>query len=406
MKIQNSSVLMSSAHQETFYEQKETLTMEATKSKDAVGAILTLSQEAKGKSLKEAMVDYQKQEKESAKQKQQENEMRFLQKMAEQLKANQTQGQYDLPDEYDMKIKMLRRILASLRGEEIPEDCKIKPREQGNVLDLRSAQYRKYAGSAFRIDADKVISLGEISLNRQEANGAGAIQIGTNGTGTTWQRITATSGFSCEAESTTFASKGLVHTADGRNIDFHIEVSMSRAFMQQIDMIEVKDYIKTDPLMINLDTNIASVSDQKFFFDLDADGKEEQISFAGKGSGFIALDKNGDGRINDGSELFGTSSGDGFKDLAAYDEDGNGWIDENDNIFSKLKVWTKDADGNDYLMDLKQADVGAYYLGNADTQFSLKDEQNTLHAEIKKTGIYLRESSGEVGTLNHVDLVV
>ena len=176
--------------------------------------------------------------------------------------------------------------------------------------------------------------------------------------------------------------------------------------MQQIDMIEVKDYIKTDPLMINLDTNIASVSDQKFFFDLDADGKEEQISFAGKGSGFITLDKNGDGRINDGSELFGTSSGDGFKDLAAYDEDGNGWIDENDNIFSKLKVWTKDADGNDYLMDLKQADVGAIYLGNADTQFSLKDEQNTLHAEIKKTGIYLRESSGEVGTLNHVDLVV
>ena len=63
MKIQNSSVLMSSAHQETFYEQKETLTMEAAKSKDAVGAILTLSQEAKGKSLKEAMVDYQKQEK-------------------------------------------------------------------------------------------------------------------------------------------------------------------------------------------------------------------------------------------------------------------------------------------------------------------------------------------------------
>ena len=353
MKIQNSSVLMSSAHQETFYEQKETLTMEAAKSKDAVGAILTLSQEAKGKSLKEAMVEYQKQEKESAKQKQQEKEMRVLQKMAEQLKAN-----------------------------------------------------RKYAGSTFRIDADKVISLGVISLNRQEANGAGAIQIGTNGTGTTWQRITATSGFSCEAESTTFASKGLVHTADGRNIDFHIEVSMSRAFMQQIDMIEVKDYIKTDPLMINLDTNIASVSDQKFFFDLDADGKEEQISFAGKGSGFIALDKNGDGRINDGSELFGTSSGDGFKDLAAYDEDGNGWIDENDNIFSKLKVWTKDADGNDYLMDLKQADVGAIYLGNADTQFSLKDEQNTLHAEIKKTGIYLRESSGEVGTLNHVDLVV
>ena len=158
--------------------------------------------------------------------------------------------------------------------------------------------------------------------------------------------------------------------------------------------------------MINLDTNIASVSDQKFFFDLDADGKEEEISFAGKGSGFLALDKNGDGKINDGSELFGTKSGDGFKDLSAYDEDGNGWIDEHDSIFSQLKIWTKDEEGNDHLIDLKKADVGAIYLGNADTQFSLKNDANELNAEIKKTGIYLKESTGSVGTLNHVDLVV
>jgi hypothetical protein len=197
-----------------------------------------------------------------------------------------------------------------------------------------------------------------------------------------------------------------VTTQDGRSIDFNVEVSMSRAFTAEINSLEVTNYIKTDPLMINLDTNIGSVSDQKFYFDLDSDGKEEHISFAGSGSGFLALDKNGDGVINDGSELFGTKSGDGFKDLAAYDEDGNGWIDESDSIFSKLRVWTKDADGNDYLMDLKQADVGAIYLGNQDTQFSLKNDAHELNAEIKKTGIYLKESSGAAGTLNHVDLVV
>ena len=181
---------------------------------------------------------------------------------------------------------------------------------------------------------------------------------------------------------------------------------MSRAFTASINSLEVESYIKTDPLMINLDTDIGSVSDQKFFFDLDADGKEDEISFAGKGSGFLALDRNGDGKINDGSELFGTKSGDGFKDLAAYDEDGNGWIDENDAIFSQLKIWTKDEDGKDKLISLKDADVGAIYLGNADTQFSLKDDDHKLNGEIKKTGIYLHESSGEVGTVNHVDLTV
>ena len=393
MKITNSSVAMASAHHETSFIYKESMTIEAAKSKDVAGAILTLSAEATGKNLKETMVEYQKQQEEEAKQRRQENEARSMQQMAERLQNQKTGGQFEMSDEYDMKIKMLRQILAALRGEKVPEDCKVKPQEKGGVLDLRSGEFRKMEGVSFDLSAKASVSLG-------------SIEIGTNASGTTWQRITATSGFVGESESTTFASKGLVQTADGRNIDFNVEVSMSRAFMSQIDTLEVQEYIKTDPLMINLDTNIGSVSDQKFFFDLDSDGDEEQISFAGKGSGFLALDKNGDGKINDGSELFGTCSGDGFKDLAAYDEDGNGWIDENDSVFSKLKVWTKDENGNDYLIDLKKADVGAIYLSNADTQFSLKDDENNLNAEIKKTGIYLRESTGAVGSLNHVDLVV
>lgn len=393
MKITNSSVAMASAHHETSFIYKESMTIEAAKSKDVAGAILTLSAEATGKNLKETMVEYKKQQEEEAKQRRQENEARSMQQMAERLQNQKTGAQFEMSDEYDMKIKMLRQILAALRGEKVPEDCKVKPQEKCGVLDLRSAEFRKMEGVSFDLSAKASVSLG-------------SIEIGTNASGTTWQRITATSGFTGESESTTFASKGLVQTADGRNIDFNVEVSMSRAFMSQIDTLEVQEYIKTDPLMINLDTNIGSVSDQKFFFDLDSDGDEEQISFAGKGSGFLALDKNGDGKINDGSELFGTSSGDGFKDLAAYDEDGNGWIDENDSVFSKLKVWTKDENGNDYLIDLKKADVGAIYLSNADTQFSLKDDENNLNAEIKKTGIYLRESTGAVGTLNHVDLVV
>lgn len=393
MKITNSSITMASTHHETSFTYKESMTIEAAKSKDVAGAILTLSAEANGKNLKESMVEYQKQQEEEANKRKQENEARSMQQMAEQMKTRETGSQFEISDEYDMRIKMLRQILAALRGEKVPEDCKIKPQEKSGVLDLRSAKFRKFEGVSFDLSAKSSVSLG-------------LVEIGTNRMGTTWQKITATSGFVNESESTTFASKGIVQTADGRNIDFNVEVSMSRAFMSRIDTLEVQDYIKTDPLVINLDTNIGSVSDQKFFFDLDSDGEEENISFAGNGSGFLALDKNGDGKINDGSELFGTSSGDGFRDLAAYDEDGNGWIDENDSVFSKLKVWTKDENGNDYLIDLKKADVGAIYLSNADTQFSLKDDDNHLNGEIKKTGIYLKESTGAVGTLNHIDLVV
>ena len=417
MKIQSSSIVMGSAHEENSYTYKESMTMEVAKSKNAVGAILTISKEAEGKSVKEAMVDYQTQQKEEAKKRQQESDQRALEKMAEHIRTNNKGNNYAVPQDEDMEIRMLKKMLEILRGKKLTDKDMMSSSLNGGVLDLRSAQYKNMESIAFGAGASASISFGSLSIGGAKADTSGKgevsssaasarLEAGTTGVGTTWQRITASSGFRTETESTTFASTGIVKTADGRSIDFNVEVSMSRAYMEKCNMLEVQEYIKTDPLMINLDTNIGSVSDQKFFFDLDSDGKEEEISFAGKGSGFLALDKNGDGKINDGSELFGTKSGDGFKDLAEYDEDGNGWIDENDSIYSQLKIWTKDENGNDRLIDLKDADVGAIYLRNADTQFSLKDDENKLNAEIKKTGIYLKESTGAVGTLNHVDLVV
>ena len=58
-----------------------------------------------------------------------------------------------------------------------------------------------------------------------------------------------------------------------------------------------------DPLVINLSGQNADVSDETFTFDIDSDGKEDNISLLAKNCGFLALDLNGDGKINNGSEL-------------------------------------------------------------------------------------------------------
>lgn len=386
MIISNSAVAMASTHHESSYTFKQTAVMEARATENLPEAILTISEEGEGKAYTSSMKEYQERQKEDAAKRQQQNLAKSLKEMTQRVNTENKAPIAD-PSE-DINIQILRKILAALRGEISQRDfLKELPRSKG-ALDLRSYGFRASESS-------------EISVS------AGArMAVGTTMGGTLWQKVTATSGTMTEAESTTFASTGLVQTKDGRSIEFNVEMSMSRAFVCEFNSLETQEYIKTDPLIINLDTNIANVTDQKFYFDLDSDGKEEQISFAGQGSGFLALDRNGDGKINDGSELFGTKSGDGFKDLAAYDEDGNGWIDEADSVFSKLKVWTKDEDGKDHLIDLKKADVGAIYLGNADTQFSLKNEEHKLNAEIKKTGIYLKESTGAAGTLNHVDLAL
>lgn len=207
-----------------------------------------------------------------------------------------------------------------------------------------------------------------------------------------------------EAEETAFSTEGTVVTADGRELSFNLSLSMSRSFEQQYMASHEVMQEMCDPLVINLDTDIASVSDQKFLFDLDADGELDEISSLDASSGYLALDLNEDGKINDGSELFGTKSGDGFRDLAKYDSDKNGWIDEADDIWSKLLIYSQGNDGKQQLYGLSEKGVGAIYLGNVDTDYSLNSAAtNQVNAAIRKTGIFLYEN-GNVGTVQHLDL--
>ena len=207
-----------------------------------------------------------------------------------------------------------------------------------------------------------------------------------------------------ESESTSFTTKGTVKTEDGREIDFHLNLNMSRSFMEYYEEeIDFEQLTLCDPLVINLEGNVAQVSDQTFFFDIDCDGVEDEISKLISGSGFLALDQNGDGIINDGSELFGTQSGNGFADLARYDSDGNGFIDENDEIFDRLKIWCMDENGQPHLYSLKEKGVGAIGLAHTGTQYSLTNENNETNAVIRSTGFFLFED-GNAGSIQHVDL--
>jgi len=208
-----------------------------------------------------------------------------------------------------------------------------------------------------------------------------------------------------EAETTQVAAAGIINTADGQKIDFSLSLSMSHEFYSEQNLqIRAGDALK-DPLVINFSGTAAELTQREFQFDIDADGHKDQISFVGPESGFLALDKNSDGIINDGSELFGTASGNGFSDLSAYDSDGNNWIDENDAIFDSLRIWSKDSAGEDQLVALGKAGVGALYLGHIESLFSIKETDNTLLGQVKETGLAVMES-GQVVTMQQLDLVV
>ena len=128
-----------------------------------------------------------------------------------------------------------------------------------------------------------------------------------------------------------------------------------------------------DPLIISFTNRAVELSNEQMQLDLDADGTKESFAKLAAGYGYLALDINNNGHIDDGSELFGALSGNGFADLAQYDDDRNGFIDEQDAIFSKLKVWQKNT-SQDELIDLTDAIIGAIALdsGGDPDEFTLR----------------------------------
>ena len=373
-------------------------TSQASKEKEAAAflgwssqpASLELSEEAKSQEASGKTKDgsYRKKDKNNPFPEKEGQKTGFIEELTGQAKK-----QPDLEPEESFKLKLMRQLFESLRS--------VKGNKRPNYMGWGKKTQQTFGFSMQSWQhASSVTAAAGI-----KASAGSTVTTAKVGAGHWEERVTMSKIFT-DREVTSFSTFGTVETADGRSINFNLNLEMSREFTQSVGVEYTRKTFCIDPLVINLEGNPASFSDQTFFFDLDSDGKVEELSSLAAGSGFLALDLNNDGVINDGSELFGTKSGDGFKDLAAYDKDGNGWIDENDEVFKHLKVWTKDADGSDRLIAIADAGVGAIYLGHTATEFSLNTlDTNQTQGIVRSTGVFLKES-GEVGTIQHVDLVV
>lgn len=211
-----------------------------------------------------------------------------------------------------------------------------------------------------------------------------------------------------EREELYFSSSGRVATEDGREISFSLDLSMQRSSVETLELSISKnglDQYLLDPLILSFTGGPPVFSNTSFLFDLDCDGREDEIAGLQPGCGFLAFDVNGDGTINNGLELFGPRSGNGFSDLSIFDTDDNLWIDENDPIFESLSVWRRNEQGEDSLQTLREAGVGAISLSHAGTRFTLQGSDNTVLGQVTANSIFLTEN-GEVCSLQEVDLAV
>jgi hypothetical protein len=206
-----------------------------------------------------------------------------------------------------------------------------------------------------------------------------------------------------ETETTGFSANGRVITSDGRTISFDYRIEMHRDLTQtSATELQAGDAVKkVDPLALNLAGGPVALSSSRSSFDINSDGAAEQVALPAAGTYFLALDANGNGSIDNGSELFGPVTGNGFTELKALDSDHNGWIDAGDTAYASLKLWSGVEGG---LKTLDQAGVGALYVGKSvSTQFDLRNDANETMGQVISSSVYLGQN-GTPGALQQVDL--
>ncbi|MCL4456170.1 MAG: peptidoglycan DD-metalloendopeptidase family protein, partial [Nitrospirae bacterium] len=170
--------------------------------------------------------------------------------------------------------------------------------------------------------------------------------------------------------------------------------------------------VRRDPAIVDLDGDGIETTNVKdgAFFDHDGNGFAEQTGWAGADDGMLVMDRDGNGTIDDGKELFGDQTilsngqraANGFQALSELDNNKDGKIDSNDTAYSQLKVW-QDIDGDGYSTsdELHTLDeVGIKSINLSSTPATVTDSQGNTQTRIGS----FEKTDGTTGTIGEYNL--
>jgi Ca2+-binding RTX toxin-like protein len=161
---------------------------------------------------------------------------------------------------------------------------------------------------------------------------------------------TAASGEGIESDNET-----LPETANNTNITKlqNLFEQTITQFIAQAEVALAQAQTVTSPLVLDLDNNgfETKAKTDGVYFDLDNNGFAEKTAWT-SGDAFLTYDLNENGKIDNGGELFGNhtlvgneKAADGFEALSQYDENGDGFIDENDSVYQLMRLWNDNGNG-------------------------------------------------------------
>ncbi len=139
------------------------------------------------------------------------------------------------------------------------------------------------------------------------------------------------------------------------------QISIAGVRIQSMQLQLEAEVGQSDPLQIDMSGDGFETTGLSWSvrFDITGDGQVEDVSVAADDDAVLALDRNRNGRIDNGKELFGEQNGhaNGYAQLRRYDDNHDAVIDASDRIFSALQLLRWHSDGRQQLQSLTEAGI-------------------------------------------------
>lgn len=143
-------------------------------------------------------------------------------------------------------------------------------------------------------------------------------------------------------------------------------ISIAGIRVQSFQLELEAEVAQSDPLQIDLSGDGFETTGLSWSvrFDITGDDVQEAVSVAADDDAVLALDRNENGRIDSGKELFGEQNGhaNGYALLRRYDENHDAIIDAGDRIFAALQLLRWHSDGSQTLQSLTDAGIASISL--------------------------------------------
>lgn len=173
-----------------------------------------------------------------------------------------------------------------------------------------------------------------------------------------------------------------------------LSLKSAHSIASVVEKLGVANSLIPCPVIVDLDGDGVETTSRSgsTFFDHNADGFAERTGWVGADDGLLARDRDGNGRIDTGRELFGNhtlrpsglEAANGYQALADLDTNGDGKVDANDPGFSGLLIWRdQNGDGVSTSAELRTlASVSIRSLATSFTETTSVDGLGNAHRQI------------------------